>query len=160
MNTLIHIIVILSLVSIVWQDFKERHVFLGLFVISGISIGTLHYKEAYYQQFFLTTIINLVIICAIVFILFIYSKVMLKKTFKSTFGLGDFLFFIVLSIGFPTATFLVLFSFSLLFSLLLYVMFKKRLMHKTVPLAGLQALFLIIIFMTNWGFNLESLYVI
>lgn len=84
----------------------------------------------------------------------------LKKALKNTFGLGDFLFFIILAIGFPTATFLVLFSFSLLFSMLLFFLLKHQLKHKTVPLAGLQALFICLVFIANWFFNFSNLYII
>lgn len=154
------IVVILSLLGIALQDFKERNVFLGLLVLSGLSIGTFHFGEVYYQQFILTTLVNFGIVLVIVFVLFMYAKTVLKKDLNSTFGLGDFLFFMVLAIGFPTAAFLVLFSFSLVFSLLLYFLLKHRLKQETVPLAGMQALFICLIFIANWVFNITNLYTI
>ncbi|MGV8946815.1 MAG: hypothetical protein ACOH1N_10340 [Lutibacter sp.] len=160
MDIFLKIVIILALLGITLQDFKERNVFLWLLLLSGLSMGALHFKEVYYQQFILTTLINFSIIIAIVFVLFIYAKTVLNKDLKSTFGLGDFLFFIVLVIGFPTATFLVLFSFSLVFSLLLYFLLKHKLKLESVPLAGMQALFIGVIFIVNWIFNIENLYVI
>jgi len=148
------------LLGITLQDFKERKVYVWLFIFSGVLLGVLHFYEVFYEQFILTAIINCSIVFILIFILFIYSTIILKKAFKNTFGLGDFLFFIVLAIGFPTTTFLVLFSFSLLFSLLLYFILKNRLKHKTVPLAGLQALFVCLIFIANWVFNFSNLYII
>lgn len=160
MEFLLKIVVILSLLGITLQDFKERKVYVWLFILSGVLLGVLHFNNVFDQSFILTTIINCCIVFTIVFVLFIYAKMILKKSIQKTFGLGDFLFFIVLAIGFPTATFLVLFSFSLIFSLLLYLILKNRLKHKTVPLAGLQALFVSLIFIANWVFKFSNLYII
>jgi len=157
---LLKITIILSLLGITLQDFKERKVYVWLFILSGFLLGFLHFNKVFYQSFILTTIINCSIVFTVIFVLYIYAKTILKKPLQKTFGMGDFLFFIVLAIGFPTATFLVLFSFSLLFSLILYFILKNRLKHKTVPLAGLQALFVCLIFISNWVFNFSNLYTI
>lgn len=160
MHIFLKIVILFSLLGITYQDFKERTVFLWLLVASGLSLGFTHFNNVFYQQFIFTTSVNIGIIIIIVFVLFMYAEIILKKDFKKTFGLGDFLFFMVLTIAFPTATFLVLFSFSLFFSLLLFYLFKSRLKQKTVPLAGLQSLFICLVFIANWIFNLESLYII
>lgn len=160
MMNLIKLLLFLTLAGISFQDFIERKVFLWLFILTGFSISILHFEKVYYQQFVLTIIVNVAIIFIIILLLIIYSKIVLKKTIKGSFGLGDFLFFIILGIGFPTATFLVIFSFSLLFSIVLYTLFKQKLGSKTVPLAGLQALFVSFIFTLNWIFNFTNLYTI
>jgi hypothetical protein len=160
LSILLNIIAILSLLGITLQDLKERKVYVWLFVLCGFLLGFLHFKEVFYQQFFLTALINCCTVLVIVLMLFTYSKIVLKKSFKNTFGSGDVLFFLILAIGFPTATFLVLFSFSLLFSMVLYFLLKNNTIHKTVPLAGLQALFICVIFIVNWIFNFSDLYTI
>jgi len=160
LEILLKIAFILSLLGIALQDFKERNVYLWLLVLSGFSLGVFHFSEVPYQQFVLSTLINSGIVLAIVFVLFMYAKTVLKKDLKSTFGQGDFLFFMVMAIGFPTAAFLVLFSFSLIFSLMLFLLLKHKLKQKTVPLAGLQALFICLIFIVNWIFNIANLYTI
>lgn len=160
MDTLLNIEIILILLGITVQDIKDRKVFLLLFVLAGILIGVIHFKEVLPEQFLVSVIINCCVILTIIGVLFIYSKIALKKSLKDSFGLGDFLFFIVIAIGFPTATFLVLFSFSLVFSLLLYLVLKKKLKHQTVPLAGFQSLFISTIFIVNGTFNLGNLYLI
>jgi len=82
----------------------------------------------------------------------------MKKTINEGIGLGDILFFIALAVSFPIITFLILFSLSLLFSLLLFVILKPSLKQKIAPLAGLQALFLFIILFINLTFNFVNLY--
>lgn len=158
MKILIEIVVLLSLFGIVAQDFIERRVYLVLFLISGITITMLHFSNVNNMQFLLAIFINLSIVFLIILILFLYAQLVLKKVFSTTFGLGDFLFFLVLALGFQTTTFLVLFSFSLLFSLTLYLVLKSRLKRKTVPLAGFQALFISLMFIANWTFDFINLY--
>lgn len=160
LDALINIEIIIILLGIVFQDLRERKVYLWLFILAGILIGVIHFKEVLLEQFLVSAIINCCVILTIIGILFMYSKIVLKKSLKDSFGLGDFLFFIVLAIGFPTVTFLILFSFSLVFSLLLYLVLKKKLKYQSVPLAGFQALFICAIFIINWGFNLGNLYLI
>ncbi|WP_348712023.1 hypothetical protein [Tenacibaculum sp. 190524A05c] len=75
-------------------------------------------------------------------------------------GLGDILFFLVFAIGFPVETFLLLFITSLLFSLIIFISLKAKLRHKTVPLAGFQALFLFLILFINLAFDIVNLYTI
>ena len=143
-----------------YQDFKERKIYLWLFFTSFLLIGYLHFNNVHLIQFFTAIGINIVITVLILTVLFIYSKFTLKKEFKKTFGMGDLFFFIIIAIGFPTATFLVLFSFSLFFSLLIYSFFKNRMKQKTVPLAGLQSLFISSVFSINWIMKLVNLYTI
>lgn len=160
MNFILQLFLIVSLCTLAIQDFMERKVFVSLFIIPGLIMGIFHLKEVSFNQFISTTVINIGIIIAIVIVLFIYSKFVLKKDFRSTFGLGDFIFFLMLAVGFPTVTFLVIFSFSLLFSATIYFFIKNHLKYKTVPLAGLQAVFISIILITNWVLNLKNLYII
>jgi hypothetical protein len=148
------------LIGIALQDFLERKVFLWLIVFSGLIISAFHFREVNFEQFILSTILNFSIVISIIIILYIYSKILLKKPLNEAFGLGDFFFFLILAIGFPTATFLVIFSFSLLFSITIHYFFKKRFKYNTIPLAGLQATFLCMIFILNWALNLKNLYLI
>ena len=107
----------------------------------------------------LSMLMNLLIVSMVVFVLWIYTKLKLKKPLFSVFGLGDLLFFIFLAIGFPIPTFLVLFSASLVFSIIMSIAFKKQL-TKWVPLAGLQALFVALVVGVNQLLNITNLYAI
>ena len=73
-------------------------------------------------------------------------------------GLGDVYFFIALAVGFPTGTFVVLLSASLVFSWAVYQVVKKKLKDPLVPLAGFQALFLFVALALNSCFHISNLY--
>jgi len=133
-------------------------VLLWLLITVILLVGYLHFYHSSLQPFLWSATLNILIVAIIIFILFLYSKLKLKRPLKDAFGLGDFLFFLAIAIGFPTITFAVLFSFSLFFSLTLFLIIKKSLKEKTAPLAGLQALFLSLIFLLHWTFNFMNLY--
>lgn len=155
---LVKSLLMISLVAIVYQDFKDRHVFLWSLLMALIGFGYLHYQQRPAVSFLLPALLNMGIVLLIVFVLFSYARIRLKQPLADVFGPGDFLFFIVIAVGFPSLSFIILFSFSLFFSLAVYLMLKSKFKHKTVPLAGLQALFFGILFLLNWTFYFSSLY--
>ncbi len=155
---IIKISVIIILLAISFQDIKERKVFLWLFLLSGALLGTMHYLNVFPIQFFISIAINIFSVGIVIGILALVSKFLLKKKLKDGFGLGDALFFMVLAISFPTVTFLVLFSFSLMFALISHIIFKNKNEKKTVPLAGLQAIFVGLLLCVNWIFDFTNLY--
>ncbi|WP_394748216.1 hypothetical protein [Spongiimicrobium salis] len=148
-------------ISIGFQDFKERAVYWFLFPILGIFLGFLHYKHVLQVLFFSHILVNLVLITAILLILLVYSKFIVKKKFLNhSFGLGDVLLFYAFALGFPSVTFIVLFSCSILFSAIVFFALRKSLHLKTVPLAGLMALFLVFIFSYSLIRHTPSLYLL
>ena len=151
---------LLGLTFPVYQDIKNRSVSVWVFIYLTITGGYLHLKTQFLQLFLLNLLINMMVLLVVILIVLLYSKMALKKHLKEVIGLGDILFFIVLAISFPTVSFLVLFSLSLIFSLVLFLALKSKMIDKTVPLAGFQALFLGIIFFTNLLFNFVNLYAI
>lgn len=154
------IILFVALFFIAVQDFKERQVYLWLFFLTGTTMALLHLNNSMIQLFLLNVGINLLIIFIIISVLYFYASIKMKKALQHTLGLGDILFFMVLAIGFTTGTFLVLFTFSLIFSLVFFLAIKSNLKYKTVPLAGLQALFIGLVYIANWTFNFTNLYAI
>jgi len=149
---------LLSLSAIAYQDFKERKVSLYLFILALFFVSFLFYGYSNALEYFASTSINLFLVLLIIAILLAYSWYKLKQPLFDVFGLGDALFFLVLAYGFPPTTFAVLFVSSMLFALLLFLLLKPKLSNKTVPLAGLQAIFLILVFSLNWMFHLINLY--
>jgi hypothetical protein len=145
---------------LVYQDFKERKVTAYLFLILAVSGGYIHYTTQYLEVYVLNLLFNFSGLLLLLFVLIIYTKFILKKKLNDAIGLGDILFFFVLGISFPTATFLVILSSSLIFSLSIFLVLKPRLKEKTVPLAGLQALFLIVLIGSNMLFNFINLYAV
>lgn len=94
-----------------------------------------------------------------ILILYLYTKKIAKKKFLNySFGLGDILFFYAIAIGFPTITFIVIYSFSIIFSLFTFLIFKKSSNFKTVPLAGLMSFFLFFIITYSMLITTPSLY--
>ncbi|SNR15446.1 conserved membrane protein of unknown function [Tenacibaculum jejuense] len=148
------------LITIFFEDFKERkvHVFLLLtFVLLG---GIVFYQNTFLELYLLSITLNFSFLLFLILCLWGYTKFKLKLPFFSAIGLGDLLFFTGLAVAFPTINFLILFVSSLLFSLLLFVIMKSRMKYKTVPLAGFQAIFLFLILLLNLMFDIVNLYTI
>ena len=147
------------LLSIFVQDIKERRVYVFLYLTCGLIMSYLHFTHSISSsQYFVSIGLNLFVLAIIMIVLTLYSRWKLKKPLKETFGSGDFLFFVVVALGFSTTSFLVLFSFSLLFTGITYRLMLPKLVCATVPLAGLQALFFCILLVSNWLFSYVDFY--
>ena len=79
---------------------------------------------------------------------------------EDTFGLGDLLLFIALAFTFASVSFIILFVFGLLFSLILHLLFKNKSKLKTVPLAGYLSLFFLVAYLSHWFGLLPTLYIL
>jgi hypothetical protein len=133
---------IVVLLVVFYQDYKDRMVFWFLYPIMGILAGIIHVLETSFFMTFLTILINLSFIVIILGTCFLYAKWKLKKHFtQEVFGLGDILFFIFISATFSSISFIILLVFALLFSLGLHLVLAPKSKHNTVPLAGYMALF-------------------
>ena len=150
-------ILIVMLLWVFYEDLKERKVTLLLLLLLMIVGIFLNIKQHILIVFLLNSIINLGLIFGVIITLYLYAKLKLKTPLFQVFGLGDLLFFIFMAISFPTTTFIILFSASLVFSLLISVVFRQQL-KKMIPLAGLQALFVSLMVGGNLLFNFVDLY--
>ncbi len=151
------ILLIGLLFYVFYEDVKERKVTLLLLFTLFVLGGLLNSYHHILELFLISTLINLSVISAIIFILFLYSKFKLKAPLFDVFGVGDLLFFVFMAISFPVSTFLVLFSVSLIFSFVISIVFKEKLKN-LIPLAGLQALFLGCVIGVNLLFTITNLY--
>ena len=158
MSLIFNLLFLTLLLIIFYQDIKHRKVTFLFFILSIVIGGYIHFTHTILQIFIANIGINFLILLSIGFILFLYAKFKLKKSLFQTIGIGDFLFFLILAISFSIFSFLILFSTSLIFSLVLFLLLKPKLKHKTVPLAGFQALFLSIILVVNSVFKIVNLY--
>lgn len=147
---IIKIILIVALIIVFIQDRKDREVYWFMFPIVALASGILLYNSILPELFYLTLLINLLFITILIGVVFLYSKFKLKTTITSTFGLGDGLLFVALAFTFSSISFMVLFVFGLIFSLLIHVIFKNRSIHRTVPLAGYLSLFFMITYLAYW----------
>jgi hypothetical protein len=149
MDLVLNILLIFILGVIFYQDIQERKVTL-LVLISGIVIGGLiHFQHQQWIVFVSNIFVNITFIALIFLLLLIYAKLKMKKNIFDVFGKGDLLFFILLGISLPILSFVMVFVFSLIFSLIIFLLLKKKFTNQTVPLAGLQSLFLGLVLIAN-----------
>lgn len=158
MYLLLKFSLVVSLLMVSAQDTKERKVYWFLFPIIALCSGVLLYNNMLSHIFYLTIGINYVFVLLLMAIVFLYSKYKLKTSMKNTFGLGDGLLFFALTFTFSNISFLILFVFSLIFSLALHLILKKHSKFRTVPLAGYISLFFSITYLFHWLGFLPSLY--
>lgn len=141
---LIQMCVMLSCAMISYQDLKDRSVVWTLFPLLGLLLAYLHVVHLGFELFLGYAILNILLVSILILLLFLYTRTIAKKPFLNhSFGLGDLLFFYAFALGFPTTTFIILFSGSILFSTLVYLILKLKKPMETIPLAGLMGIFLI-----------------
>ncbi|WP_280931872.1 hypothetical protein [Aquimarina sp. 2201CG14-23] len=154
-------LVMFNLGYITYQDLDNREVYWFLFPSLSMLLGLLHYNNVLPIHFKNAILINTGLIGTIIAVLYIYSLIKIKRPFfKEVFGIGDAMFFLALAIAFPTITFMIIFVFSLLFSLGIWLIVKNNSRHNTIPLAGYMSLFLALILIGNWATSIINLYLI
>lgn len=161
MLLIVKIILLIVLVLISYQDFKDKQVWAFLFPVYALC-GTLLFFEASQSNIYLLNIvINLSFISIILLVSFTVAKFVFKKKFlNSSIGLGDILFFVAFAISFPSISFLNFFTFSILFALLLVGVrgLLSSSKFRSVPLAGCMSLFLIGVYLSHWMGWYDSIY--
>ena len=141
-EVLLKILIILSFLVIFWQDVKERQVYWFLYPLIGVIAFLINVLSTNLNIATVNTIINICIGGIIIIVAKLYSGIVLKKKFiNASIGMGDILMLLFLSATFATISYIILLVFSLIFSMLMHLNFKKKDIHATVPLAGYIALF-------------------
>lgn len=148
----------MALLLVFYQDIKERLVYWFLFPIIALSSGILFYNNVMPELFKTSLTINISFILFLVFTILVYSKLKLRTSISETFGLGDGLLFIALAFTFSSVSFLVVFVFGLIFSLIMHLFLKNKSEHKNVPLAGYLSMFFAITYMAHWLGIIKSVY--
>lgn len=152
------ILLIIVLSIIFWQDYKERLVFWLLYPLVGIIGFIIQLRLTETTTAFLNSTINLCLVGTVILILLVYTRLILKQSLiNNSIGIGDILFFIFLSFCFSVISFFVLFVFSLLFSLSLHVLLKRK-KNETVPLAGYMSLFFIAVYSLTFFKNCNFIF--
>lgn len=149
MKLSLEILFVLILGILFYQDIKERRISLWILMIGIFLGGMIHYLQQPPIVFISNIVINSIFIAIIFGVLCFYAKFKLKKNIFEVFGLGDLLFFILLAISLPILSFLTVFVFSLIFSLVIFIILKNKWKEQTVPLAGLQSFFLGLVLIVN-----------
>ena len=139
MNLVLEIIFIITLGVLFYQDIKERKVSVWILLIGMFLGGMIHYLHQPPIVFLSNVGVNSVFIILILGILWMYSKFKLKKKILDVFGGGDALFFILLALSLPILSFLMVFVFSLIFSLLVFMILKNLFKHSVWKNSSSQA---------------------
>ena len=154
----IALIIVLGLIT--WQDVKERLVYWFFYPLVGILGFFIQKNFLQLDTIFTNSLVNLCLIVTVLLILWVYSKIILKKKLvNQSIGMGDVLFFITLAFCFSIISFYVLFVFSLFFSLLMHFLLKKSYKeHTTIPLAGYMAVFFAFVYCATFFMNCNFLF--
>lgn len=154
------VLIVFVFAIIFWQDYKDRMVHWFLYPIVGV-LGFL--IQLFYTDIFLlilNSVINLCFILTVLAILWVYAKLVLKQNLVNKgIGIGDVLFFVFLPFCFSIISFFILFVFSLLFSLLIFLILKvKNPKMETIPLAGFMSLFFGAVYISTFFVNCNFIF--
>lgn len=142
------------------QDYKDRLVSWILYFLVGITSFILHSSFVSWELVLVSSIFNFGFISLLITIIYLYSKLIKRQPLiNHSIGIGDVFLFYALCFLFPIITFILLFVFSLLFSLLLHSFLKEKYnQHNSVPLAGYIALFYCVVILFSFFVNSTFLY--
>lgn len=160
------VFLLLVLCTIIIEDFLFRRIhfitFVALLVLSTV-VAQYQYSFSYLINQFLFSL--LFILLQGVFV-WVYFKLLKRdqRAISEMIGLGDVVFYIAIIPLFPFNSFVLFYTFSLVFALMTFLLVKYLFAIKTIPLAGLAALFLLIIcvyyyFTSSIPFNFIDLHV-
>jgi hypothetical protein len=157
---LLKIAIVSVFTVITWQDIKERLVYWFCYPLVGILGFFIQKNFLELDTIIINSLVNLSLITTVILILWVYSKIILKrKLVNQSIGIGDVLFFIALAFCFSIVSFYVLFVFSLFFSLLMHFLLKKNYKeHTTIPLAGYMAVFFAFVYCATFFMNCNFLF--
>jgi hypothetical protein len=146
MQIILEIIIAACLVLLVYQDFKDRLVDWYIFPILFMSGIT--YDFQFSHQFnVIPLLIGIQFLGIQLLSITAYFSLKHKRLtgiIDTQIGLGDILCWFSLLPYFSVVNFIVFYISSLLLSILIYTLFLTK---ETIPLAGIQSLFFLIIFM-------------
>jgi hypothetical protein len=154
----IKLLLIVLLLTIAYQDIKERLVYWFLFPLLGMTVGVLFYTKTLPELFLVSTLLNLIVVCLFYLVIVLHSFFILKKSFRQVIGMGDLLMFFFLIFTFSSVSFLITFISAIFFSYILHLLLKKNLKNKTVPLAGYMSVFYAFTYIAFWIGAIDSLY--
>jgi hypothetical protein len=152
MSFIFGFLAMVNLCAIAYQDFTSRAVSWVLFpILAAINMGLHTTSSGSFQIVCKDAGWNMIFLGVQFLITFLYFFI--KNHFKwvsisDKIGLGDILFLVAVSFLFPMIQFVIFYMSSLLFSLGIYsgiISKRKSGTRGTIPLAGLQSVFLTIL---------------
>lgn len=132
------------------QDTNDRMVYWFLYPLVAVLAYMLQVQYLGFAPAFINAAINLFLVMLVLAVSYLYAVAVMKKRFlNESIGAGDILFFVCLPFTYATAAFVVLFVFSLVFSLLMHLVLSRKQADKTVPLAGYMSLFFATVYVAS-----------
>jgi hypothetical protein len=147
---MITIVIILTAVLIVYQDFKFRGVSWLLFPLMAIAASLYAMECMHLDIWLINSTINLCFITLQWIMMSVYMSIKEKRLVAVTsnwLGWGDVLFWLSIAFMFSFTAYLVFFLVSLVLGIVFYTMTKilnLKSEQTTIPLAGIQAFCLIL----------------
>lgn len=140
------LLLLVGLLFVFFQDLKYRHIHVVLPVlIFAFCFYIFKNNTLFYPMVLMYNILFVVLTLALlVFYMSIKNKTFMNP-FQHYFGLGDLLFFLAITPLFLTENYILFFVFSMLFSVIMQLIFQKIMKIQTVPLAGFSAIFLVLV---------------
>ena len=134
---------------VAYEDIRSQKIHLWVLLVLIVYAGFYgFFYERYYTIKLWFIFLNLLFVIINLSFIFFYFKILkkIKTSFFSLLGEGDLLFWCVPILLFSTKHFIIYWISSLLFSLILHVIFDKLYKNKEsrIPLAGYQSLLLIL----------------
>ena len=154
MTTAITVILLSLLAAVVFQDFKHRAI--SWFLIPLLFIGFVAYALLSIDVYELLTYFSInsyiVLSCLLgVTAIISFKEKKFTNILKNHLGLGDALFFLVLTVVFSPLNFLAFYVGSIFISCLIYlsILLLNKNKQSTFPLAGGMSLMLMVIIITT-----------
>lgn len=138
---------------IAWQDFTRKAILWILFPAGFVVLFMMGILKMEASEYLISILLNFLFVMILLTVSTVYFSITKRKhvnVINGYFGLGDFLFLVILCTAFSTVNFIIFLTSSLLLILLLYpivAVFKYS--NKQIPLAGLLAILLIAVLVTD-----------
>lgn len=159
----LHTGILMVLSGMAYQDFRYRGIYWWMFPLLAILLIScvLHWVSLEVMVF--SAIKSCVFLAVQLVILTIYLSLKQKRLINiltGFFGLGDLLFLIVLSMGLSFLNYVVFYMASLMLVIICSAIFSKMsdVQHYKIPLAGYQAIFLMLLMFVEWQVPAMSLH--
>lgn len=156
MVVFLNIAILLFLLVIMYEDFKNRTIHTFLPFLLFICLVAKYYTSANLGNHIQTIGINIVFLIIQILLAMLFFTIKEKKMvniFESYLGVGDILFLLSLSPAFSTINFIIFYTISLAIIAILYLVAattKWVNRNHQIPLAGLQAILFIVVLCTEF----------
>lgn len=152
------IVLILLLAFVFFQDLKWRAIHVLLPVLILIVGGVIYSQSGYpWQELLFSSLFLLITLGGLCIYLFIRNK-SFKRPFRNTLGLGDVLFFVAVLPLFSMHNYILFFITGMLFSIIGFMVIQIFRKTELVPLAGLLALYLVLLRILSYSTNFDFFY--